>query len=714
MRRIGLALMVALVAAAFAFAQGDRIGVAEEFDTVEGWNVTNTNAPATVEGDGEHLILTDHEGGAVTWGSSAHANIEGIDLDTYPWMIVKVDEMTGGFNGKLTNLDGGEKVSVLRGLLEPGIIAEHIPRATGWDGVVDLNVGLYTGGDGTSITVDYVRFVSELTEEEQEAMPPSSHDPDPDPVHGLDALMERHGHKPWDLYARDDSLLTRRTIFTDRQFGTQIWMLDDSPTAEHCTTASVWPAWNADASLLFLQDTRIGPEGPARGWYATDEYSRLSPGPETSRVSWDRKNADIAYVHSAGKLVETNSRTGESRVVAEWEPFPRERIYGLTRDQRYLFLDTPNGGVWTTYDPDPNDPIPQWRLHAGRPEAPGPDGTPIDPHETEEVMHLSRLITTEREPWGHIIRLRTGLLIDRETGEIDPVIAPLSGHYAYLRHFMSDRIDFPTGEGWEDHRIHTTDDIDELYEIYRYYPTITHGHESASPDGEFIGQDGGTTTIYPTRGHGEPMTINLSRNGGHYHLHWVKHPRFFTGWVRGWSFGSFERPENANVSFQVFSDGTFQPTVDTKHRINGYYRGGDFTMLSPDATKIHYGSSMTGRFKNYIAVMARPRPPQNLGWEADGGAVVLTWEPSDYARETRGYLVYRSEQSGDGYELLTPEAIEDTRWRDETAEAGEAYYYVLTSIEHSGLESGYSAEIARVGVDLPAEVDEPLVAVALS
>lgn len=40
-----------------------------------------------------------------------------------------------------------------------------------------------------------------------------------------------------------------------------------------------------------------------------------------------------------------------------------------------------------------------------------------------------------------------------------------------------------------------------------------------------------------------------------------------------------------NVEFQVFCDGTFQPIVDTKHRFNGYYSGGDFSMFSPDATK---------------------------------------------------------------------------------------------------------------------------------
>lgn len=543
-------------------------------------------------------------------------------------------------------------------------------------------------------------------------LPPlATYDADPDPFQGLDALMERQGHKPWDLYARGDELLSRRTIFRDRKFGTSVWMMDDSHTVEHCGTASVWPAWNADASLLYLYGTRVGPQGREKGWFANADCSRLIRYPAGSLPVLDRRNPDIGYVHSEGKLTQANPRTGESRVVAEWKPYPRERVYGLTRDNRYIFLDTPNGGMWVTYEPDPNDPIPQWGLHDGRPEAPNEQGAAPPPHEAETILNLSRYTVAETAEWGHIFRIRVGLLIDRETGEIEPVIAPINGHEAYLRTFISGRVNFPTGEGWDEYRRHTSDDIDELFQIYRYYPTMTHGHETPSPDGEYMAKDGGDTRIFHTRG-GEPMDIRLSPNGGNYHLHWTKHPRFLIGWVRSWAFGSYVRPANANTEFQVFTDGTFQPIVDTKHRLNGYYSGGDFSMQSPDSTKIHYGSSMTGRFKNYVAVMARPRPPQSLSWKTDGAAVALSWEPSAFSRETRGYLVYRSERSGDGYDLLTPEPVEGPAWRDGTAEPGRTYYYVLTSIEHSGLESGYSAEIARAGIGLPAQIDAPLVVYA--
>ena len=543
----------------------------------------------------------------------------------------------------------------------------------------------------------------------------ATYERDQDQFQGLEALMERSGVKPYDLFWDGEALKTLRVIFRDRQFGTEVWMLDNSPTVDHCITASVWPAWNANASHIRVSGNRPVDEGTPGGFIFNEDFSRMS---RHISGTWSRTDPDLRFIHRPGALQIGDSRTGEIRDVATWEPFPRERVYGLTRDGRYAFLDTPNGGIWLTYEPG-DVPIPRLGLYDGRPEAPGKVVLSQSHSAGPNVLHGGGSCTADTAEWGPLFRVRVGILIDIATGEMEHVIAPLCGHAEYLRTYISGRVNFPTGDqyepfngpGWEHFRIMTSDDPEELFRMYRYLPATTHGHESSSPCGEYIAKDGGTTRIIRKRD-GHVWNVNLSPNGGNYHLHWIKHPRFFVGWVRGWSFGSFLRPANANVEFQVFSDRTFQPIVDTKHLFNGYYGGGDFSMLSPDATKIHYGSSMTGRFKNYIAVMARPRPPVNPSWVADADAVVLNWEPSAYSRETRGYLVYRSDLSGDGYELLTPTPVEATTWRDESVERGRAYHYVLTSIENWGLESGYSSEIARAGVNLPPELDSPLIVYA--
>ncbi len=82
--------------------------------------------------------------------------------------------------------------------------------------------------------------------------------------------------------------------------------------------------------------------------------------------------------------------------------------------------------------------------------------------------------------------------------------------------------------------------------------------------------------------------------------------------------------------------------------------------------------------------------------------------PPRYDRETKGYVVYRSRTSGDGYEVVTPEPVQGMSWRDQTIEQGRPYYYVVTSIEHSELESGYSSEAPRVGIGLPTAANDRL------
>lgn len=545
---------------------------------------------------------------------------------------------------------------------------------------------------------------------------PLGDEPDPDPIQGLESLAERHGHKPYDLFRRGDDLMTLRVIFQDRQFGTPVWMLDNSPAVDHSGTASIWPAWNPDASTLFVEGPRPLGGKMHKGWFFDSDFSRLRPSQGGRPAVWSPEDLDVFYGPASpdGSVSWTNWRTGQRKTIAQWEPLAwpgsGQRVYGLTRDGRHIFVDLPNRGIFVPFRRSEKWPIPALPLYDGRPIGPG--GVSIGGNHVN-VIH-------NHPKYGDLIALRTGMLVDRQTGQTTCVAAPLCGNTNYLRAFHENRVKYPQGDEWKAYglpwfakgvRLPAGLGMDELHDLWRNLPHATHGHESPSPDWEYIAVDGGTTRIVRVRD-GQTQSVRLSPNGGNYHLHWRAHPRFFVGWVRGWSFGSYLRPENANVEFQVFSDGTFQPIVDTKHRLNGYYSGGDFSMLSADATKIHYGSSMTGRFRNYVAVMARPRAPAALSWKADRGAVVLAWKPSAYHHETRSYLVYRSHRSGSAYRLLTPKPVQESSWRDAGVEPGRPYYYVVTSLENSGLESGYSEEAARAGVDLPARVDAPLVVYA--
>ncbi len=519
---------------------------------------------------------------------------------------------------------------------------------------------------------------------------PPDWSPDPDPIHGLAALCERAGHKPWDLFWRKDHLLTYRVMFKDRKFGADLWLLDNSPCREYVVTASIWPGWNADCSALMLPGSRMAGEESKRPWLCNSDFSRLTPMPTGGMPLWDLQNPDLYYVHSRGKVEKVNFRTGEVTELATWEPVGPERSYGLTKDNRSVFVTDWDGGIWVPYEPA-GEQAPYVKVLDCYGYMLSPDG----------ATRLENLYAATETDKGPLFRILTGVRVYTDTGETERIIAPISGETEYLKTFASGRVKFPDFA-----KPPKTKDLDELFDLYRLYPSCSHGHVSYSPDGEYICWDG-SPSLYRARDNGDRHDVGISSNGSCYHVCWFRDPRFFVTCVRPYR-TNYDRPENANTLSQVFTDGAWQPIADLKQRYNAYYYGGNFSTLSRDATKVHYESSMTGVPKNYIAVMARPQPPRDLTWQALGDAVVLRWALPPHHKEIKGYLIYRSDRSGDGYTLLTPEPVTGTTYRDETAAPGHAYYYVATSLEHSGLESGYSQEAARVGVNLPANLDAPL------
>ena len=527
------------------------------------------------------------------------------------------------------------------------------------------------------------------------AFAPADWSPDPDPVHGLDSLCERAGHKPWDLLWRKDHLLTYRVMFKDRKYGTWLWMLDKSPSVQYVVTASVWPGWNADCSVMMINGKRWSPDGNFKAWFCNPDFSRMRPQLAGGMPLWDLEDPDVYYWHTPGKVEKVDFRTGEQRVLATWEPRGQpwfERSYGLTKDNRSVFVADHDGGMWVRYDP------------AGKPV---PYSAVLDSHglapDRKGSIRTSWLMAMAGDG-GLLFRIRIGTRVYTDSGRTERVIVPIAGNTEYLKTFISGRVKFPTDL---DANVPLTKDLEELFRIYHLYPSCSHGHMSYSPDGEYICRDS-SPSHWRARDLGDKQDVRISANGWCYHTCWFYDPRFYVTCVRGYR-QAYDRPINANILSQVFTDGTWQPVCDIKMRYNAYYYGGNFATLSRDATKVHYESSMTGVPKNYIAVMARPQPPRNVTWRSEADAVVLTWTAPAHHTETAGYLVYRGTRSGNGYALLTPEPVRAMTYRDATVTPQRPYYYVVTSLEHCGLESGYSAEAVRAGVRLPPAISDPVV-----
>ncbi|HNS31980.1 MAG TPA: fibronectin type III domain-containing protein, partial [bacterium] len=108
---------------------------------------------------------------------------------------------------------------------------------------------------------------------------------------------------------------------------------------------------------------------------------------------------------------------------------------------------------------------------------------------------------------------------------------------------------------------------------------------------------------------------------------------------------------------------------------------------SPDFTKACFASSMLALGHPeyeygdaYIAVARYPQPPAGLKFEGNR----LKWEAPAYSSEIKGYNLYRSKESGMNYEKVNREPIKGNS-SEISLQNGD--FYIMTSVEHSGLES---------------------------
>jgi Abnormal spindle-like microcephaly-assoc'd, ASPM-SPD-2-Hydin len=73
-------------------------------------------------------------------------------------------------------------------------------------------------------------------------------------------------------------------------------------------------------------------------------------------------------------------------------------------------------------------------------------------------------------------------------------------------------------------------------------------------------------------------------------------------------------------------------------------------------------------------------------------AVVLNWNPS--SSSVVGYFIYRSTQGPSAYAKVNSSPNASTSFTDNTVNAGTTYYYAVTSVNSSNVESGYSNPVS--------------------
>jgi hypothetical protein len=113
---------------------------------------------------------------------------------------------------------------------------------------------------------------------------------------------------------------------------------------------------------------------------------------------------------------------------------------------------------------------------------------------------------------------------------------------------------------------------------------------------------------------------------------------------------------------------------------------------------VTFDPSATGSMTGSVTVTSNAtNSPDKITLSGTGVAAVahsasLSWTPS--TSTVVGYNCYASTVSGGPYTKLTAQPVATTTCKDTTVQAGMTYYFVVTSINASGVESVYSSQIS--------------------
>lgn len=599
----------------------------EDFENVDNWKANNSKAPAEFRSDGEHLILIDPPGGEVTWGTSVYDKPREIDLDKTPYFVAKLAESTGTFSVTLVNRETGKKDKAIGSAKEPGVYVVDIRRKLRWSGKKTIGVGLYVNSTEKMVKVDWIKFTGTLTDEERAALKKSTGGI-PEPYHGLKTLATRRGWRRLDDTKRGDTWLSERLVYKDTVTGNEVWRMTCDPAVD-CNDYYDIPAWNADGSVMGFLTRRAGAK--AR-WLMDANGGNLRPmltadGQPVGSGFWSVIRRDRFYQYD---VVD-----GKTRVLA-LNPFTGERSVIVT-------ASTVLGSMM------PPHPSEEWFLFGARKKD-------VQEGSLAYVLGLDgSLRTVDLEKRWHRLRFTTApdqrLFFNFDNPRTQWTIMPDG----------SQRCSIPESgghPGWlpggQELTYYEGGDIRAIsFDGKRkrmIYKGFGGGHGASCLDGEWFVSDTGKGGPYPQ------SVVAIPTDGSQKANHVCK----------------------TMTSTYSHDNAEWHPDHHTSHA---------HPASSPDGTKALFNSDYMSQYTDiYVAVVRKPDAPRELKIARKGDSVTLSWQPGKNHRETRGYHVYRGGVSPKSYARITMSPLAEPRWTLSDRNAS----YVVTAIEHSGLESGPS------------------------
>jgi hypothetical protein len=558
-----------------------------------GWRQSNPRAPGTVTAAPGKLVLKDHPGGEVTWGTSMSKVFAGVDLAAMPYLVIKVNRLTGGYEAKLLGKGGWKQTSVCRGS-GPGLAVIDIAKATGWKlGEGDVTVMLYTMGDGTEAEYGFVKFTDTLTAEEMQILKKKDDKAVASGVPvkaGLDALAARVGTKPLSVVRPEDG---ERTVYTDPVTARRVWRMTDDPGVERHIYYDIL-AWNANGSTMMWLSWRPAPAY----WLMNADGANIRPLPDAADGGlvqgphWSWTDPDTVYF-----------ARGEEK---------RTTVYAL---------DVTNGEVSEVV----SVPVP------GR--VGDRSFTEMPPPHPDGRHFLLR--------WGNMDQQKSMLVVvDAKTGKYRKIEPGMTVHRARFTKHPSTSIFVNSSEDPDKPGVRSPTSWMIAPDGTKWRLSPHGGHPDWTPDGQWLGvfYSNGIWLISHD-GTIRKELVNTDANGhggfsitsGLYHVADApprSGPFGDMVYVTEMATGRVTPIAFHGASYLPWSSGV--PDPEATHPA---------PICSPDETKIVFDSDLMGQPDMWVAVWKRPGAPREVRL-ADGR---LTWQPPERRREIASYTVYREQ-----------------------------------------------------------------------
>jgi hypothetical protein len=195
-----------------------------------------------------------------------------------------------------------------------------------------------------------------------------------------------------------------------------------------------------------------------------------------------------------------------------------------------------------------------------------------------------------------------------------------------------------------------------------------------------------------------PISIALSGTG-------QAASQLLTANPSSFNFNSVNDGSNATVNVTLTNTGNSNVMISGATATGAGFTasGVSGTTLSPNQTAtlvVTFAPTSAGAVSGSVAVNSNATNSPTVllagtGVQQTSHSVGLTWTAS-VSTDVVGYNVYRGTVTGGPYSILDSAPVPSDAFSDSTVQSGQTYFYVVRSVDNTGLESVNSSEVQAI------------------